>query len=240
MFPMTPTPNSLPLASTPQHVGIIIDGNRRWAKLRGKSVLEGHARGYKALIAIAKAVYNRGIKELSAYVFSTENWQRSKQEVEDLMNLVRLILKNDVKQLHKNNIRVRVSGIKANLPPDILQLIQEAITQTKHNTKGVLNLCFNYGGRADIVEAVKKLVKAGKRPEEIDEKAFAGALSTAGMSDVDLVIRTSESRLSNFLPWESVYAELYFLLDKTWPDFTEQDLDEALNFYAARHRRFGT
>lgn len=226
-------------SSIPGHVGVIVDGNRRWAKSRGIPVLEGHRKGYQLLKDAADWLFERGVKELSAFIFSTENWNRSAQEVSDLMDLTRWVLKNEVEQMHKKNIRVRVSGLRSHVAEDILKLIDDVVEKTKHNTKGVLNLCFNYGARADIVNAAKKLIDGGTSATDINEGTFARELSTSGMADVDMVIRTSEQRLSNFLLWESAYAELYFLPEKLWPDMREQDFSEALAWYGGRKRRFG-
>ncbi|MBI4101121.1 di-trans,poly-cis-decaprenylcistransferase [Candidatus Microgenomates bacterium] len=228
-----------PKTIIPYHLALIIDGNRRWAKERGKSIYAGHSAGFRCLKKIAEAASDRGIKELSCFVFSTENWQRSRQEVAGLMRLVRRTLSRDADELHKKNIRIRVAGLRQKVPADILNLIDKVVAKTKHNTKATINLCFNYGGRPDILQAVKKLIKKGLKPEQVTEKVFSRALSTAGMHDVDLVIRTSEERLSGFLPWESTYAEIYFMPDKYWPDFTETDLDHALKVFANRKRRFG-
>jgi undecaprenyl diphosphate synthase len=226
-------------AQIPRHIGIIQDGNRRWAKQHGKSTVEGHRAGYEALNRIVELAFDKGVKELSVYAFSTENWRRSKQEVQGTMNLIRWIADNRFKDLHKKNVKLRISGFREKVEADILKRIDKAVENTKNNTRGVLNICFNYGGRADITESVRRLIKKGIKAEDISEEAISAELSTAGMHDVDLIIRTSEYRLSNFLPWESIYAEIYFVPDIYWPDFNEIQFNKALDFYANRKRRFG-
>ena len=225
--------------SIPAHVGVIVDGNRRWAKANGLPILEGHRRGYQLLKDVADWLFAKGVKELSAFIFSTENWNRSKAEVKDLMQLTRWVLKNEAEQLHKKGVRIRVSGLRQKVPADILALIDEVSAKTSKNANGVLNLCFNYGGRADIIEAARRLINDGTPANEINEEVFASQLSTAGLGSVDLVMRTSEQRLSNFLLWESAYAEIYFLPNKLWPELTRHDFDDALTWFASRKRRFG-
>ncbi|MBI3984188.1 di-trans,poly-cis-decaprenylcistransferase [Candidatus Microgenomates bacterium] len=223
----------------PNHVAIIMDGNRRWAKARGLSVIEGHRAGFETLKKIIKHAINLGIRELSFYAFSTENWKRSEGEVEGMMKLARWAYKSQLEFLHKENLRVRVPGFRDDIPKDIAEMIESIIAKTANNTGGTVNICFSYGGRSDILAAVRKLITQGADPITITEESFGQALTTAGMSNVDLVIRTSEYRLSNFLPWESIYAEIYFLPDLYWPDFNEGELDKALAFFASRQRRFG-
>jgi undecaprenyl diphosphate synthase len=228
-----------PETKIPHHIGLIMDGNRRWAKVRGKRAIEGHREGYKVLKKIGDYALNQGVQELSAYVWSTENWNRIRQEVDWIMNFLRWIPKNEIKEMHNKNIRLKVPGLKDRVPKDILDLIKKAEAKTRDNTGGTLNLLFNYGGRPDIIEATKKLISSGIAADKVTEEDFSQALSTAGMSDVDLIIRTSECRLSNFLPWESVYAEICFMPQLLWPDFTPKHLDEALAFYAKTEQRIG-
>ena len=223
----------------PSHISIIMDGNRRWAKAHGKSTIEGHQAGYAALKKVAEHALDLGVKEMSVYAFSTENWQRSAEEVRGLMDLVRWILGEEVEDLHQKNIKIRIVGLRDRLDPDLIELIDKAMERTKDNSRGTLYLCFNYGGRADIIQAAKQLIENGITASEITEESFSAALSTKGMSDVDLVIRTSECRLSNYLPWETVYSEIYFLPEMLWPDFDEAALDKAIEFYQDRNRRFG-
>lgn len=226
---------------TPRHIAIIMDGNRRWAAREGVSVDEGHRAGYQTLRQTATAIFDRGVPILSVYAFSTENWQRGQEEVGGLMKLLRFVLKSEVKSYYqKEGIRLLMSGSREGVAADILKGIDKAVAQTKDNQRGTLNVCFNYGGRADLVGAAKKLVSDGVAADAVDEATFSSRLSTAGLPDVDLLIRTSEYRLSGFLPWESTYAEIFFLPDLLWPDFSKEHLDLALQFYKTRQRRFGT
>lgn len=223
----------------PEHVALILDGNRRWAKQQGIPTLEGHRAGYNRLKEACDWFYGRGVKELSAYIFSTENWNRSQEEVSYLMDLARWIFKKELKEFEKRNVKLRVVGLRERVSDDLLKAIDEAEERTKDNDGGVLNLCFNYGGRPDILHAAKTIVKKGYKPEEVTEEVFSNSLTTSGMRDVDLLVRTSEQRLSGFLPWESVYAEILFLPDILWPEFSEDTVEEVLTEYSARQRRFG-
>lgn len=224
----------------PTHVAIIPDGNRRWAKANGLSSLEGHKRGYENALKMADLAANRGVKYLTFFAFSTENWSRSEHEVKYLMELLSLVLKHNVKDMHKKGYRLRFFGSKEGLSPAIRQGMDEAINLTKDNTTATLNLCFNYGSRRDIVEAVRRVVEDGLSLDQITEAAVSERLSSAGTPELDLLIRTSgEYRLSNMLLWEAAYAELYFVRCY-WPDFNETELDKALDSYAERKRRFGS
>lgn len=227
------------MTEVPAHIGIIMDGNRRWAKQRGLSTMEGHQAGYEALKRTAERALDRGVKELSVFAFSTENWKRAKEEVDGLMDLFRWIMKEQINDLHEKNIRVRVLGSPEGVPEDLSDSIEAAEARTQDNTRGTLNVLFNYGGRRDIIEAVSKIVSHDIAPEEVTEDTVSRHLVTAGMRDLDLLMRTSEYRLSGFLPWESIYAEIYFRPDLLWPDFNEAELDEAISFYQQRQRRFG-
>lgn len=229
----TKAPNQ---ATVPNHIAFIMDGNRRWAKANGTPKLEGHRRGYQAIKKITKHAVNRGVKEISFFAFSTENWDREEEEVSYLMDLARMVFKAELNDLEKEGLKVRVPGLSDKVAPDLAEMINEVTERTKDNTRATINYCFNYGGRADILQAVNKLILAGK---PVTSQEFSKALSTDGMSDVDLLVRTSEYRLSGFLPWESVYAELYFVPNIYWPDFDEKQLDKAIAFFASRQRRFG-
>lgn len=223
----------------PRHIGLILDGNRRWAKSRGLPTLKGHAKGYDQLKKIAKEAFDRGVEYVSAFIFSTENWSRSQQEVEYLMGLAEKLIDKDVKRLHKDNIRVVWSGYSHKLSPILLQKIEKAEAMTKENTAGTLVLCFNYGGRQEIVDATKSILKSGVEIDEINEELLAKHLYASEVPDCDLIIRTSgEERLSGFQLWRASYSELLFV-DKHWPDFGTDDLDLALDEYANRNRRFG-
>lgn len=220
----------------PTHVGLILDGNRRWARSRGFPTLEGHRTGYDNLKDIAKLAADRNIKYLSAFIFSTENWNRTKEEVKYLMNLAYTLLTRDVKELNKENIRVLWLGSRDRVSMKLQKAIDKAVESTKNNTRGTLCLCFNYGGQQEIVDAAKKLAQDGL---EITQANFQQSLYEPGVPDIDLLIRTSgEHRTSGYMLWRAAYAELYFT-DKYWPDFKEADLDVALNDYANRQRRFG-
>lgn len=221
------------------HLGIIMDGNRRWAKQRGLPTLEGHRRGYATFKKVGDWCLDRGIEVITIYSFSTENWNRSKKEVGYLMKLLTTALSNEVDELHRKNIRVTVIGRIKELPDHLQKRIAEAMELTKNNTRGTLQLAINYGGRLEIVDAVKKIMRTAKSASAITEQSLSAAMYTAGQPDPDLIIRTSgEHRLSGFLTWQGVYSELLFI-EKNWPDFTERDLDNALVEYSRRQRRFG-
>lgn len=224
----------------PQHIGIIMDGNRRWARSQGLPTLLGHKKGYEKMKDVIQWLIDRGVPILTVYAFSTENWNRSKEEVSYLMRLIKLALTKDLNELHTKGIRVRVIGKKEELAPVLQKAIATAEEKTKRNTKGTLNVAINYGGRLEIVEAVKAVIASQPKADEaISEELISQHLYTAGIPDPDLIIRTSgEQRLSNFLMWQSAYSELYFT-PVYWPAFSEKDLDIALEWYNARKRNFG-
>lgn len=223
----------------PQHIGIIMDGNRRWAKERGLPSLEGHHQGYEKLKEIAKLCFKRGVKVLTVFAFSTENWDRSKEEVSYLMALLKMAVKEALDEFHKDNIRMKISGRINQLSKDLQEAITETVEKTRNNTKGILNLALNYGGRPEIIDAIKEIIDKNIPAQKIDEKIVKENLYMSDLPDPELIIRTSgEKRLSGFLLWESAYSELYFT-KKYWPDFNEKDLDEALQEYDRRERRFG-
>jgi len=220
-----------------QHLGIIMDGNRRWAKARGLSAFEGHRAGYRKIEDILKWCRDAGIKILTLYVFSTENWQRAKDEVDFLMKLFYLAFTRDIKELHKNNVCVRVIGRKEGLSKKLQEVIKKSEELTKNNTGGMLNLAINYGGRQEVVDAFNKILKSPLK--EITEEIILQNLYTAGLPDPDLIIRTSgEFRISGFLLWQSAYSEFYFTKHH-WPEFSKHDFDDALADFANRQRRFG-
>lgn len=220
---------------TPNHVGIIMDGNRRWAKERNKKSIEGHLAGANRIIDLAKYVFNRGVKYLSIYAFSTENFNRSSEEVGYLFNLVVKFFNERLDELDKENIKILVSGERDRLPESVLKCIDNVIQRTENNTGGVLNVCLNYGGRREIVNAVNKISKEGKTVTEEEFKKYL----YHDLPDLDFVIRTSgEMRISNFMLWQISYAEFYF--PKVYfPDFDEVEFDKALDEYNRRNRRFG-
>lgn len=224
----------------PAHIAIIMDGNRRWASRHDKATIEGHKAGFEALKQISERALDLGVQELSVFAFSAENWKRSQEEVAGLLDLLRHVMDTRLEELHEQNIRIRVVGSRNGVSEDLQASFDHAEAKTKDNDRGTLNVLFNYGGRGDIVEAVSRLVaREGVSPEDIDEQLVSDHLSTAGMRDVDLLIRTTEYRLSGFLPWETVYAEIYFQPDVLWPDFDGEELEKAIQFYNQRQRRFG-
>jgi undecaprenyl diphosphate synthase len=220
-----------------------MDGNGRWAKARGLPRALGHKEGVEALRRAVEASRDLGLSHLSVYAFSTENWNRPQQEIDALFDLLRVFVKRDLARLHKDGVRIRIVGSRHGLNPDIIELIDEAIELTKNNTRLNLNIAFNYGGRGEIVAAVKEIARAVEQgrimPDQIDEAMISKALWTAESPDPDLVIRTSgELRLSNFLLWSGAYAELMFM-DLWWPDFNKESLEKAIDAYRRRDRRFG-
>ncbi|MDZ7798158.1 MAG: isoprenyl transferase [Patescibacteria group bacterium] len=223
----------------PQHIGIIMDGNRRWARSRGLPTLQGHKKGYDKVLKVGDWCLEEGVKILSVYAFSTENWNRSKKEVGYLMKLLKRGLETDIRKLHKKNIKVQVLGRIKELSQDLQKAIKDTMELTKNNTKGVLNICINYGGRAEIIDAIKEMIKDKISPIQVTKKLVANYLYTKAQPDPDLIIRTSgEQRLSNFLTWQASYSELYFI-KKHWPAFNRKDLQKAIKEYSNRQRRFG-
>lgn len=227
----------------PKHIAIIMDGNRRWAKDRGLATRDGHKAGADALENISKVCNEIGIKHLTVYAFSTENWKRSKEEISALMAILRIYVDSFLKEKDKQNIRLKVLGDISELSKSLQKSINKAIETTKDNTGLTLNIAFNYGGRPELVMAMKNIAKEIKEDkidiEDINEELISNHLYTAGQPDPDLLIRTSrELRTSNFLPWQLVYTEFYFP-DKHWPDFGKEDLLEAIRVYQKRNRRFG-
>ena len=230
-------------AKLPQHVAIIMDGNGRWAKQKGKFRIFGHTNGVKAVRDAVEGAAEAGIKYLTLYAFSTENWNRPKLEVNALMELLVNTIHKETETLMKNNIRLVAIGDLENLPKKCYKELKEAISKTSGNTHMTLNLALNYSSRWEIVAAVKKIasqIKSGElNPEDIDESKFVSQLCTSDMPDPELLIRTSgEHRISNFLMWQISYSELYFT-EKLWPDFRREDLFEALVNFQSRERRFG-
>lgn len=224
---------------TPQHIGIIMDGNRRWAKERGLPSLEGHRRGYDKMKEVSDWCIKRGIKIITVYAFSTENWNRTKREVGYLMRLLKKAVSRELDEFNKRGIKLRVIGRLSGLSGDLQQACLSAMEATKNNKKGVFNLCINYGGRIEIVDAIKNIINKKIPASKIDEEVINQNIYTTGLPDPDLIVRTSgEMRLSGFLTWQSVYSELYFC-SKYWPAFTEKDLDKTLSEYTRRQRRFG-
>ncbi len=230
-------------SNPPVHVAIIMDGNGRWAKARGLPRFAGHQRGAEAVREAVEGANSLGIRYLTLYAFSLENWKRPETEVNDLMGLLRVYVNRELADLHRNDVRLRFIGDHAALPSDIQNLITGAQDRTRDNSGLNLVIALNYGGHNEIVNACRELaseVKAGRiEPNEIDELAFAAHLSTNGIPDPDLLIRTSgEQRLSNFLPWQLAYSELAFV-ETLWPDFTQEHLAKAVADFQKRERRYG-
>lgn len=227
----------------PRHVAIIMDGNGRWAERRGLPRFMGHRAGMKAMRNIIRVAREIGIEVLTLYAFSTENWKRPREEVDFLMRLPQEYLLSDLPELIENNVRVRILGDLSGLPRHTLEAVEQAMRETAHNTGMIVNFALNYGSRAEITHAVRRIaeeVKAGRLdPLEIDERYIAAALFTAGLPDPDLLIRTSgELRISNFLLWQIAYTELWFT-EVCWPDFTAEHFRQALRDYQSRTRRYG-
>jgi undecaprenyl diphosphate synthase len=237
------TIESLKSGALPRHLAIIMDGNGRWAKQRGKMRIFGHENGVKAVRETVENSAKLGIEFLTLYAFSTENWKRPKLEVDTLMNLLVSSLKKELKTLHKNNIKLNAIGKIDSLPSKAYAELQEVITKTSQNNGMILTLALSYGAREEIKHAVQEISIKVKNniisPENIDDTIINSHLYTHNLPDVDLLVRTSgEHRISNFLLWQIAYAELYFM-DVFWPDFREQHLAEAIKNYQNRERRFG-
>ncbi|KAF0134021.1 MAG: undecaprenyl diphosphate synthase [Candidatus Saganbacteria bacterium] len=223
----------------PRHIAIIMDGNGRWAKKRMLPRAAGHKKGVDALREIVKACNEIGVKHLTVYAFSTENWARPKEEVTALMNLFMEAINNEIKKLHKNDVRIRFLGRIDGFSKNLKEKMVEAMELTKNNKRGNLNVMVNYGGRAEIIDAIKKIIDDKVPSDNIDETIFSSYLYTAGIPDPDLLIRTAdEMRISNYLLWQIAYSEIY--ITKTlWPDFDKKELIKAIEEYSQRERKFG-
>ena len=231
---------NLYLSSIPNHVAIIMDGNGRWAQSLKRPRLYGHQAGVKAVRRIVKSSSELGIKCLTLYSFSTENWARPKTEIAGLFNLLKKYVSDDLEILNKNGVCIRILGSKRGLNSEMLKLVERVESTTKTNKSFQLNIAFNYGGRDEIIRAVAKALDAGESFDTMNEEALSPYLDTAGLPEPDLVIRTGEEkRLSNFLTWQTVYSEFVFT-DVLWPDFNQLHLSEAVLEYQNRQRRFGS
>ncbi len=227
------------LGRVPQHVAIIMDGNGRWAAERGLARVEGHERGTDNIRRITHTAGKVGIQYLTLWAFSTENWRRPADEVSGILRILGEAIERETEELHRQGAQLRHIGSLDGLSPSLRQSVLDAIELTKHNNKLVLTLAFNYGGRQEILHAVKRLLDDGVSPKDLDEHVFARRLYTQDLPDPDLIIRTSgEHRMSNFLIWQAAYAELIFCA-KYWPDFRPDDLEDALREFERRERRFG-
>jgi len=231
--------NEIKRTVVPKHVGYILDGNRRWARMHSLPEYDGHLAGYNALKEVVEGSIEQGIKYVSIYAFSTENWQRDKTEVSNLMKLSLHAISTDLKRFVKNGIRVRILGHRDGLSQKLLSAIEKAEEATKLLRKGTVLVCFNYGGQREIADAARKCVEDGLKPAEITEEAIAKRLYAPNVPPLDIIVRTSgEKRLSNFMLWRASYSELLFL-DKYWPDMTKQDVTDIIEEYSRRQRRFG-
>jgi undecaprenyl diphosphate synthase len=227
------------ISRLPNHIAFIMDGNGRWAKKRGLPRLEGHRAGLDATRAVINHLGEKQIKYATLYSFSTENWNRPKDEVNGLLDILEKSINKETKELHQKGVRIRHLGHLDRLPQHLRRAIEKAVELTSSNTGMTLSLAFDYGGRLEILDALKVIIADGIPPQDIDEKLFSSYLYTAGLPEVDLVIRTGgELRISNFLLWQSAYSEYYFT-EVLWPDFDSRELDRALSAYSQRQRRFG-
>ncbi|HAS04318.1 MAG TPA: isoprenyl transferase [Dehalococcoidia bacterium] len=227
------------ISPLPNHIAFIMDGNGRWAKKRNLPRKAGHRAGTQNILSLLKTLGKYGIKYATLYSFSTENWNRPEEEIQGILDILGKSIKKELPKLHKNGVKVRHIGHLENLPPQTREAISNAIELTKNNTTMTLNLAFDYGGRAEIVDAAKKIITENIPIENIDEKLFGSYLYTNSLPEVDMVIRTGgDLRISNFLLWQSAYAEFYFT-DVLWPDFDEKEIEKALISFSQRERRFG-
>ncbi len=227
------------IARLPKHVAFIMDGNGRWAKKRGLPRLEGHRAGIASARKVVEHLGDYGIRYVTLYSFSTENWKRPREEVGGLLKILEESIGKEAAEFHKKGVQIRHLGHYHRLSRQLNKSIEEAIELTKNNSKMILNFAFNYGSRLEIVDAARSIAAQGIPPEKIDEKLFSRHLYTAGLPDVDLVIRTGgDLRVSNFLLWQSAYSEYYFT-DVLWPDLNAEEMDKALVSYSQRQRRFG-
>ena len=227
------------LSRIPTHIAIIMDGNGRWAKARGLPRLAGHRAGTENLRRILNVCVEFNVKILTIWAFSTENWRRPQEEVRGLMDILEQVIDRELNELHKNGVRLRHIGRMDGIAPHLQTKVRHAIELTRDNERLTLNVAFNYGGKAEILDAVKHIIADGVRPDDVDENLFARYLYTAGLPDPDMIIRTgNESRISNFMLWQGAYSEYYFT-PVLWPDFDKDELRKALEDYARRERRFG-
>lgn len=227
------------ITAVPHHLGIIMDGNGRWAQARGMPRLAGHRAGVDNIRRILEHCVQRGVKVLTIYAFSTENWQRPPDEVSGLMRLLGLTIQRQLNDLDRNGVRILHSGRMEGINKHLQKQIVNALEVTKHNDRIILNVAFNYGGRAEILDAVRHIIQDGTAPELVTEEMLSSYLYTGGLPDPDLIVRTGgEWRLSNFLIWQAAYAE-YYTTPTYWPDFDEVELDKAFVEFSRRERRFG-
>ena len=223
----------------PKHVGYILDGNRRWAKTHGLPTYEGHLAGINSLKEVAVATLDAGVEYMSIYIFSTENWNRSQEEIKGLMSLIFRLFTKDANLFHDNHVRLKVLGKREGLDAKIIKAMDKLEADTKAYTAGTMAICLNYGGQLEIVDAVKKIIASGVKAEDVNEALIAENLYVPEVPPLDVVVRTSgEQRLSNFMLWRAAYSELIFL-NKMWPEMTKDDVTAIIEEYSRRHRRFG-
>ena len=226
-------------AAVPNHVAVIMDGNGRWAESRGGDVSEGHHAGFENLQRVVADFAKRGVKYLTMYAFSTENWDRPESEVQGILELAIAVIAHEAQQLHENNVRIKHLGRVDRLSSELREELEQAVDMTANNSGLTLGIAFDYGGRAEIANAAKQLIADGVPAENVDEKKFAEYLYTSDMPDVDLLIRTGgDFRISNFLLWQTAYSEFYSS-DIWWPDFYGEHIDRAFESFSERQRRFG-
>ena len=236
---MTDTPTAIPLEKIPQHVAMIMDGNGRWALQRNLPRLAGHKAGTENLRRTIRSTVEFGIKYLTIYAFSTENWGRPPEEVKGLMYILEDVIDRELNELNKEGVQLRHIGRLERLSPNLQEKVLDAIEVTRHNDRLVLNIAFNYGGRDEIVQAIQRMMKDGVPPEKVTDELVGKYLYTAGVPDPDLIIRTSgELRVSNFLIWQAAYSEWY-ITPTYWPDFNKEEYHHALESFAQRDRRYG-
>jgi undecaprenyl diphosphate synthase len=225
--------------NVPRHVAIIMDGNGRWAVSRGLDVSEGHHAGYENIRRVVTDFANRGVEYLTLYAFSTENWDRPESEVNGILNLAIAVIAREAQELHESGVRIKHLGRVDRLSPELREELAQAVEMTAGNSGLTLGIAFDYGGRAEIVQAAKRMVEDGVSADEVDEQKFSGFLYTSDMPDVDLLIRTGgDFRISNFLLWQTAYSEFYSS-ETWWPDFYGEHIDEAFDAFNERKRRFG-
>jgi undecaprenyl diphosphate synthase len=236
---MAETPSAVPLEKIPQHVAIIMDGNGRWALQRGLPRLAGHKAGTENLRRVIRSTVEFGVKYLTIYAFSTENWGRPPEEVKGLMYILEDVIDRELNELHKEGVQLRHIGRLERLAPSLQEKVLDAIEVTKNNDRLILNIAFNYGGRDEIVQAIQRMMKDGVPPEKVTDELVSQYLYTAGVPDPDLIIRTSgELRVSNFLIWQAAYSEWY-ITPTFWPDFDKDEYRRALEAFSHRERRYG-
>ena len=236
---MSNQPLDLPLDKIPRHVAMIMDGNGRWALSRGLPRIAGHKAGTENLRRVIRSTVEFGIKYLTIYAFSTENWGRPPEEVRGLMNILEDVIDRELNELNKEGVQLRHIGRLERLAPTLQEKVLDAVDMTKHNDRLILNIAFNYGGRDEIVQAIQKMMKDGVKPEAVSDELVSQYLYTAGVPDPDLIIRTSgELRVSNFLIWQAAYSEWY-ITPTYWPDFDKDEYRRAIETFAQRDRRYG-